>query len=60
MAISTFFHNGGITRLTMDDILVSQREQKLHIRTIKTLIKEETKRKEYNLVVAKCSLSPNI
>jgi hypothetical protein len=40
------FHNGGITRLAMDDILVSQREQKLHIRTTKTSIQEKTKRKK--------------
>jgi hypothetical protein len=54
------FHNGGITRLAMDDTLVSQREQKSHVRTTKTSIKEKMKRKEKNLVVAKCSLSPNI
>jgi hypothetical protein len=54
------FHNGGITRLAMDDTLVSQRGQKLHIKTTKTSIKEKIKRKENNLVVAKCSLFPNI
>lgn len=38
------FHNEGITRLVMDDTLVSQREQKIHVRTTKTSIKEKNKK----------------
>jgi hypothetical protein len=44
----------------MDDTLVSQKEQKLHVRTTKTSIKENMKNKNKIMMVAKCSLSPNI
>ncbi len=52
------FHNEGITRLVMDDTLVSQREQKIHVRTTKTSIKENNNNNNNNLVVAKCSFLP--
>jgi hypothetical protein len=38
------YHNGGITKLAMDDTLDSQRKQKLHIKTTKTSIKEKMKK----------------